>query len=114
MARHLKYFDEYDIKDGKNALFITEDNVAKVAKRMKKRLEFTFPPIEDGYGEILMKSKSHYNPEEKTVTLKYLSWVPFSCLAENKVLGEGDTITVSEDRAEELLSFKGCFEVLPS
>lgn len=112
VARHLKYFDEYGIKDGKNALFIDEDNVSKVAKRMKNRLEFTFKPIEDGYSELFIKSRSHYKPEEKNITLKYINWVPFTCTQEGITLNEGDKITVSEDRAEELLGFKGCFEVV--
>ena len=112
VARKLPYFNEYSIKDGKNALFIDESNVEKVAKRMLNRLKFTFEPIKDGYDELFVKSKSHYRPEDKNVTLKYINWVPFTCTCEGKTLNEGDTITVSDDRAEELLGFKGCFEVV--
>lgn len=114
VARHLKYFDEYGIKDGKNALFINEENVEKIAKRMKNRLKFTFKPIEDGYGDIFIKSKSHYKQDkEKKVTLKCMTWVGFDAALENRHLEYNETITVSEERAEELLSFKGCFEILP-
>ena len=111
VAKHLKYFDEYSIEDGKNALFITEDNVKEVAKRMKKPLKFTFEPIEDGYKELFIPSKSRYSPEENKVTLKCCTWVGFTCTPEGKHLNEGDTITVDEDRAEELLSYRDCFEV---
>jgi glycosyltransferase involved in cell wall biosynthesis len=111
VARHLKYFDEYSIKDGKNALFITEDNVSKVAKRMKKRLKFVFEPIKDSYGEIFKASKSHYKKDKEVkVSLKCVNWLGFDCVLENRHLNEGETITVSEERAQELLSFRGCFE----
>ena len=112
VARKLPYFDEYSIKDGKNALFIDESNVEKVAKRMLKRLKFTFEPIKDGYGELFIRSKSHYKNEDRKISLKYVTWVPFTCTQEGVTLKEGDIITVSEDRAEELLEFKGCFEVI--
>ena len=111
VAKKLKYFDEYDIKDGKNALFIDEGNVPKVAKKMKKRLKFTFKHIEDGYNELFIPSKSHYKRDkERKITLKCSSWLGFDCVLENKHLNYGETIEVSEERAEELLSFRGCFE----
>lgn len=112
VARHLKYFDEYDIKDGKNALFIDDLNVEKVAKRMLKRLEFTFKPIEDGYKELFIPSKTHYKKDEKNITLRCKNWLGFTCTLENRYLKLDDTITVSEDRAEELLSYRDCFEIV--
>lgn len=113
VAKHLKYFDEYGIKDGKNALFVDEANIPKVAKRMKNHLEFTFEPIKDSYDEIFLKSKSHYQKDkEKKVTLICKCWLGFDCVLEEKHLDFEDTITVSEERAEELLSFRGCFEVV--
>ena len=69
VARHLKYFDEYGIEDGKNALFIDENNVEEVAKRMQQKLTFTFKPIEDGYDKLVYKSKSYYE-EEKNMKVK--------------------------------------------
>ena len=114
VARHLKYFDEYDIKDGKNALFIDELNVSKVAKKMKKRLKFVFKPIEDGYKELFIPSKSHYKEDKKRkTTLKCINWLGFDALLEGKHLNYGDPITVSEERAQELLNFRDCFEKLP-
>ena len=65
VARHLNYFDEYDIKDGINALFINEDNVEEVAKKMQQPLKFEFKPIEDGYDKIIWKGKSRYEEERK-------------------------------------------------
>lgn len=113
VARHLKYFDEYGIKDGKNALFIDDDNVDKIAKKMTHKLKFEFKPIEDGYGELFVPSKSHYKPNEKNVTLKCINWLGFTATLEDTYIPFNGTITVSEDRAEELLSFRDCFEVLP-
>ena len=112
VARHLKYFDEYDIKDGKNALFIDDENVEKVAKRMKKRLSFKFEPIKDSYDEIFVKSKSHYKPNDKKVTLRCVNWLGFSATLENVFVPFGGEIKVSEDRAEELLGYRDCFEVV--
>ena len=63
VARHLKYFDEYGIEDNKNALFINKNNVLDVAKRMQHKLTFKFDEIEDGYADILYKSKSTYKEE---------------------------------------------------
>ena len=112
VAKHLKYFDEYGIKDGKNALFITEDNVEKTAKRMTKKLTFKFEPIKDSYDELFIPSKSHYKKDEKPITLRCKYWAGFTCVPEDRFLNEGDTIQVDEDRAEELLSYRDCFEVV--
>jgi len=58
----LPYFKEIGIKNNVNALFYNLDNsnAEDVAKRMQKPLKFKFEPIEDGYKDILVKSKSHY------------------------------------------------------
>lgn len=112
VARHLKYFDEYDIKDGKNALFVDDLNVSKVAKRMKKRLKFTFKHIEDGYKELFIPSKSHYKKDkEKKVRLKCTAFLGFDLIDENKHMNYEDVDTFTEERAEELMRFK-CFEVV--
>lgn len=111
VVRELGYFKEYGIKDGKNALFVDDANVKSVVKKMKKPLKFKFKHVEDGYDKIFIKGKSHYKKEpEKMITLRCVNWLGFTAIKENKDLKEGDTITVSEERAEELLSFKGCFE----
>lgn len=110
VARHLKYFDEYDIKNSKNALFIDDFNVEEVAKKMKKRLKFTFKPIEDGYKDLFYPSKSHYKEKSHQVSLRCNYFLGFDDLVLNKHIKEGEIITVDEDRAEELLGFN-CFEV---
>ena len=69
VARHLPYFDEIGIKDGVNALFIDDNNVEEVAKKMLKPLKFNFEPIKDGYDDIMYKSKSRYEEEKN---MKYL------------------------------------------
>ena len=110
VARYLKYFDEYDIKDGKNALFIDDNNVDEVAKKMTKKLKFTFEPIKDGYDEIIVKGKSHYKQDlEKKVTLKCTYVLGVDLIEEGYHIKEGETIKTTEDRAEELLRI-GCFE----
>ena len=67
----LPYFKEIGIKDGVNALFYKPDNsnVTEIAKRMKTPLKFTFEKIEDGYNNILNKTKSYYEEEKN---MKYL------------------------------------------
>ena len=112
VARHLKYFDEYDIKDGKNALFVNENNVEDVAKRMKNKLKFEFKPIEDGYDEILTKGESHYKQDlEKNVELRCTYMLGVDLIEEEYHIKEGETLKCTKDRSEELLEL-GCFEVV--
>jgi len=58
---------EYKIEDNKNALFYNKDNsnALEIAKKMTKPLKFSFKKIEDGYNDILYKSKSYYEEEKK-------------------------------------------------
>lgn len=112
VVRELGYFSEYGIKDGKNALIINELNAEDIAKRMLNRLKFTFKPIEDGYKEIFIPSKSHYKENNRTVKLRCTFIGGFYCVSEDVLLEQGDVIEVEEDRAQELLSFH-CFELLP-
>lgn len=110
VARHLNYFDEYGIKDGKNALFVDDFNVETVAKRMEKPLKFTFEPIKDGYDEILIHGKSHYEQDlEKRYTLKCTYLLGVDLIEEGYHIKEGETIKVCEERKDELLAL-GCFE----
>ena len=110
VARHLKYFDEYEIKDGKNALFVNDLNVEEVAIKMKKRLKFTFKPIEDGYDEILIHTKSHYKQSlEKTETLICTYMLGVDLIEEGYHIKEGEIIKCTKDRKEELMEL-GCFE----
>ena len=69
VARHLPYFDEIGIKDNVNALFINDNNIEEVAKKMQKPLKFKFEPIKDGYDKLMFKSKSRYEEEKN---MKYL------------------------------------------
>ena len=61
----LPYFKEIGIKDGENALFYKPDNsnAYEIAEKMKTPLKFTFNKIEDGYNNILNKTKSYYEEE---------------------------------------------------
>lgn len=112
IVRHLKYFDEYGIEDGVNALFVEESNIEEVAKKMDKQLKFTFKPIEDGYREILAKGKSHYKQDlEKSETLKCTYVLGVDLVEEGYHIKEGETLKCTKDRAEELLE-TGCFELL--
>ena len=67
----LPYFKEIGIKDGENALFYKPDNsnAYEIAEKMKTPLKFTFNKIEDGYNNILNKTKSYYEEERD---MKYL------------------------------------------
>ena len=111
----LHYLDELGIKDGVNCYILKHDcsNINEVAKKIKKIPKFKFKRLEETYNKIFSRSRSRYKKEkEKKVTLKCINWVGFTATKENKHLNEGDTITVSEERAEELLKYKGCFEVI--
>lgn len=105
----LPYFKEIGIKDGENALFynIDNSNANEVAKKMKKPLTFTFKHIEDGYNEILDKTKSHY---EEELEMKYLvealpvyenDNIRDSVL--NKIPKAGEQWEVDKERLETLL-----------
>lgn len=111
----LHYLDELGIKDGVNCYILKHDcsNIDKVVKRIKKIPKFKFKRLEDGYDKILKKSRNRYKKDkEKTVKLICTSWTGFFATKENKNLKENDIIEVTEDRAQELLGYKGCFERL--
>lgn len=76
VVRELPYFKEIGIEDGVNALFINDDNVMEIAKKMVKPLKFKFKPIEDSYDEILYKSKSRYE-EERAMKVEVKCISPF-------------------------------------
>lgn len=100
----LSYFKEYDIKDGKNAIFMELDssNVEDVAKRMKKKLIFNFEPIKDDYDKIIVDGKSHYE-EDKKMKVKVEALKAFEGIrdAERNVYPkEGDTWNCSKERAD--------------
>ncbi len=67
----LPYFKEIGIEDGVNALFYNSDNsnTKEIAEKMKKPLKFKFNKVQDGYNELLDKTKSHYE-EEKNMRYK--------------------------------------------
>lgn len=108
----LHYLDELGIKDGVNCYILNHDcsNMDHIVKNIKKIPKFNFKKLEDNYDKILVKSKSHYKPEEKNITLKCTSFLGFDLIKEGYHIKENETIDVDEFRAEELLSFKGCFE----
>lgn len=109
----LGYFKEIGIKDGENALFLNEDcsNVSDVVKRMKKPLKFKFEPIKDDYDKLIVKSKSTYQQDLKTM-------VKVKCLQRYVDIETGKLHTpddepyeVNKIRAEELLNY-GDIELL--
>ncbi len=107
VARKLKYFDEIGIEEGKNALFINEDNVEEVAKKLLEPLKFKFKHIEDGYKDLLFESKSHYEEDRKMKVevqciQNYTSMRPDEDGA--KEIPIGKVFTVSRERADELLA----------
>lgn len=111
----LHYLDELGIKDGKNCYILKHDcsNMDHIIKNITKIPKFTFKRLEDNYDKILVKSKSHYKQDlDRKVELKCTSWVGFDDVKENRHIKENEIIEVSEERAEELLKFKGCFEVV--
>lgn len=96
VARHLPYFDEYGIEDGKNALFINDNNVIEIAKRMQQKLTFKFEPIKDGYDKLIYKSKSHYE-EEKNMKVRVRCKQQYVDMELSKQEGKTILITPSKD-----------------
>ena len=101
---YLPYFDEIGIKDGVNALFLELDgsNVEEVAKKMKKPLKFKFEPVKDDYDKLIVKGKSKYQEQLKTM-------VEVQCIAKYHDLELNELKTPDDDpykvniiRAEEL------------
>lgn len=102
VVRHLPYFDEIGIKDNENALFITEDNIEEVAKKMLTPLKFEFKPVVDGYDEIIKKGDSHF---EEDLKMKYRVKAIYNFQdLEAKVLRKsGDEFEVNQIRLDVLL-----------
>lgn len=101
----LPYFKEYGIEDGKNALFLKQDcsNVKEIAQKMKKPLKFTFEPIKDDYDKIVVKGKSKYQEELKTmVKVKCISKYNDLELDELKT-PDDEPYKVNKIRAEDLI-----------
>ena len=46
----------------------------------------------------------------KKYKLKCIAWLGFDDIVENRHINYGDVIEVNEERAEELLGFRGCFD----
>ena len=91
------------------------ENVDEIARLIfeKKIKDYNYIPPADRWDKFLAKGKSKYKEEKtKMITLKFISFPSFYCVDECVELKSNDTITVSEDRAEELLNHKGCFEVV--
>jgi hypothetical protein len=109
----LHYLDELGIKDGVNCYILEKDcsNVYDIAKKITKIPKFKFKQLEDTYDKLLIKSKSHYKPQETKVQLKCTFFLGFDDVVEGRHIKNGEIIEVDEYRAQELLSFKGCFEI---
>ena len=88
-------------------------NVKDIAKQMfeKKIKPFEYKPPEDTWYKHLKKGKSTYKEEkQKTIKLKCVVFPGFYCTEEETSIPKGGIIEVTEDRAQELLEHKGCFE----
>lgn len=108
VARHLPYFDEVGIEDGKNALFITEENIKEVAKKMSQPLKFDFEPIKDGYDELIARSKSHYE-EDMRMKYRVKALDDFTRVIDTKVKRKrqaGEEWEINEIRLEQLREYE--------
>lgn len=99
----LPYFKEIGIEDNKNALFYNIDNTNanEIANKMKQPLKFTFKKVEDGYNELLDKTKSHYE-EELKMKFKVRALINFTDMEDNKKRIINEEWICSMDRAEYL------------
>lgn len=87
-------------------------NVDEVARQIfeKEVKPFKYKPPEDTWNKHLAKGKSTYKEDKlKKTTLKFIGFPTFYAIEEGIELKNNETITVSEDRAEELMETK-CFE----
>lgn len=100
----LPYFKEIGIENDKNALFynIDNSNADEIALKMKTPLKFTFKHVEDGYNEILDKTKSHYE-EDLKMKFKVRALINFTDMEENKKRIKGEEFECSKIRCEYLL-----------
>lgn len=81
--------------------------------KLLKSYKFKYTPPKTKWGEVLGDEKSTYKCSNKKITLKYTALIPFTCVKEGEVLNEGDTVTVDEDRADEILiGHRNCFEII--
>lgn len=105
----LPYFKEIGIENDKNALFynIDNSNADEIALKMKTPLKFTFKHVEDGYNEILDKTKSHYE-EDLKMKAEVKAIKRFQDIENNKEWREiNETWICSVERAEYLKENNG-------
>lgn len=105
----LPYFKEIGIEDNKNALYYNLDNsnADDVASRMKQPLKFNFKHIEDGYNELLDKTKSHYE-EDLKMRAEVKAIKKFQDIENNKEWREINEVWIcSIERAEYLKENNG-------
>lgn len=105
----LPYFKEIGIKDNENALFynIDNSNADEIALKMKTPLKFTFKHIEDGYDNLLDKTKSHYE-EDLKMKAEVKAIKRFQDIENNKNWREiNETWICSVERAEYLKENNG-------
>ena len=95
VACELPYFKEYNIEDGKKALFLKLDgsNLEEVANKMKKPLKFTFNPIKDEYDKIIIKGENTYEKDLNTI-------VKVQCIKEYYDIQLQKFITTKDDPYE--------------
>ena len=115
MVCKLPYFKEIGIRDGENALFYKFDNsnALEVALRMTKPLKFTFDKIQDGYNDILNKTKSYYK-EEKEMKARVRALKKFETIRDserNVYPKENEEWITSKERAEHL-ELNGVAEII--
>jgi hypothetical protein len=109
----LSFCKEMGIKHGVNSYILEFDcsNIDEIVKKITKIPKFKFEYPKTGYDKIFVKSKSHYKKEkDKKIRLKCTYMLGFDDVVAGVHIKNGEIIEREEERAEELLSFKGCFE----
>lgn len=109
----LPYFKEIGIKDNENALFynIDNSNADEVALKMKTPLKFTFEHIEDGYDNLLDKTKSHYE-EDLKMKAEVKAIKRFQDIENNKEWRELNSTWICSIERAEYLKENGGVEIL--
>lgn len=114
IATPLPYLKEIGVEDGKNAYIINFDcsNIKDVVDRIENVPKFKFNRLEDRYGELFTKDKSHYE-EDKNIMVQVQATKTYEDMELKRIIEKGTIIEepLRLERAEHL-ERRGCVKIL--
>ena len=110
----LPYLEEIGVRDGENGYIMDFDcsNVDNIVENITKIPKFTFKRLDDKYGELFTKDKSHYDQDQnQLVQVQVLK--TYHDIELNRVVESGEIIKepMKLSRAEHL-EFKGLVRII--